>query len=793
MSIQTLIRKIAGARFAHVTRTQTFALLGILGAGAWILFALAGVRVPDLQNPPVPRQVLYPLGAEQSLGISLELVDPRVDRIDLYGEVKGSFGFGDRLTIHVRQSRSDPVDLIIQPVSLLPLLFNQPIQVAIPERLRQQGQVYILLQSDARDGSLLLWGNSTNTLAGSQLYRNGSPVDGMVSFSIYQKIDPSLAAGWLPKILQKFMLLSGITLGAWLLGGLLLFLLGTGGTLSGIYRFALQLSVGAAVPGIFCYAINLAGLPVSRGSFVGFVFVLGVLGVLRGSGSDWKRQAVLSDLKVWLAGWRSRAGILLLYAFLFVLALLFAALQLSLMEMPPGSDAVFHYRLIADLRETARIPYDLNYPAGFHASVYLVSLLLPGELQSTMLLVGMWASVLAGFTFSLLLKRYDPDRFQPALLAALIWFLLPFPTYLINWGRYPVLWGMALFPAAVWSMKAAFQKKLSPVIAILLCVAVACAHYGTLIACITWLAVDVWKYLRSTPSFHRIALKGSVLRKVLFFMLPLVLLLSYRLVVMAQSGDLLKILAQSAQEREKEDIVHLLWLTFQNGGGLVWMLAILSGVFLPREAWAADLLLWMGGMLLFYGVQLLFLGAPISSLSNILLLFSILIVILAAHGLKAGFLALKSFVSLARPSLPRFYPAFAGMLVLSFFILAGFVNTLDRLNPLSGFFSVQDRTALEWMEREIPQNTVILVPVRKIGGIIRPTDGSAWAQTFLSARVTPYYYEGQIDGGDLIKQCKAQQAGYLLIHKSTLSASQMEAFRAGSVYENPAVILVQVK
>ena len=151
----------------------------------------------------------------------------------------------------------------------------------------------------------------------------------------------------------------------------------------------------------------------------------------------------------------SKATIFLILVFLVVFITKFSFLYN--LNFPPYLDSAVHFQIIQDLRNPAVTPlaqFTIGklltghyYHFGFHSFVAVISAF--GNIQTvlqTMLIVGQLMVVISPFSLSFFAKKFTGNLWVgifTALFAGIGWKM---PAYAINWGKYPAIAGMAIFP-----------------------------------------------------------------------------------------------------------------------------------------------------------------------------------------------------------------------------------------------------------------------------------------------------------------------------------------------------------
>lgn len=383
--------------------------------------------------------------------------------------------------------------------------------------------------------------------------------------------------------------------------------------------------------------------------------------------------------------------------------LLTRLLQIRGLFVPNWVDGLNHQLLLQRWDGLATISSDRIYHTGFHMVALALRYLTGWDFPSLMLSYGQWLGVFFGLSFYLFLKELLERSLTAFLAAATASLFLLFPSYLISWGRYPLLQGLALLPFALSFALSYFRHSeptLLPPLAAL--TALSLSHYG---ATLFWFAFVVTHIVqaRKTEIVSR-------LKRLTLLLLPLVLAFLPRLLLLLQRTDLLLALEKEALPSNTGHVLELIsahdWPFLLLAAFGLWLIIVREPrLLLPSAGWGAVAL-----AVTFAQVNLF--GSSAFGYENALIFLALPVSLLAGWGLE-------KIWGWAR------HPALAWTLAL-FFLAAGCVRSADIINPDTVLFTSEDRLAFDWVSANLPPDAVILVNSAWWGDRYAPSDGGAW-------------------------------------------------------------------
>lgn len=153
----------------------------------------------------------------------------------------------------------------------------------------------------------------------------------------------------------------------------------------------------------------------------------------------------------------------------FILAILFLVVRFAFiagLEYPLYHDSAIHYQIITDFLNPTQpalavfrienLVFNRYYHFGYHSFIAVLAVILNGAASTAkiMLAGGQTFLILFPISLGILTRALHDDPKAGWFVAVLAGFGWSFPAYAVNWGKYPALLAMILFPLALyWSIK----------------------------------------------------------------------------------------------------------------------------------------------------------------------------------------------------------------------------------------------------------------------------------------------------------------------------------------------------
>jgi hypothetical protein len=455
-------------------------------------------------------------------------------------------------------------------------------------------------------------------------------------------------------------------------------------------------------------------------------------------------------------------------------------LQINDILVPNWVDGMAHEEILERIIDKGSLPLNLLYHLGFHSNVIVLYRLLDRPIQEITLLYGQWLSIVSGLSFYLLAKRLLGNSDSALFATSFYWFLSPFPAYLVEWSRYPILQAITILPLVLLTFfdhKATKEKGIS----ILFAVGLVLSHYGIgLTLGLIILLSSVWRAVRSRTTQDK-----KDYAKFNFVSISILLLTVLALVISVEAN---KEAVQQAIERfawraTLVEIVKVIQLTFMHGGWIIWGVGVLGIImsFLNKSA-NVILSVQLGiAYLAFSTIQEYVFGTPIFGMINNLILMPIALCLLS------GFLFnILSHVTKTRYKLW----VFACILLLS---LAGGYNIAGIINPSTVLFTKADADAMLWISSNThPDSRFLITSFDWHNGLYEPADGGGWIP-YLAKRKTTYLGRN-LDVAELNRLILNRKIDYVYIGSSgdEIKALLINNSHVRIVYQNNNIEILKI-
>lgn len=419
-------------------------------------------------------------------------------------------------------------------------------------------------------------------------------------------------------------------------------------------------------------------------------------------------------------------------------ALLLAALAWRLYQargllLPAWVDSVHHTLVVNLFLQNGGIPasfdpyfpVEFTYHYGFHLLAALFSAVTGASAEQGVLWFGQALNAAVALAVYRLGRAAWRDWRAAALAALLVAFTFQMPAYYVTWGRYTLLTGLAVLPAA---MAAALELSRQPqrlelsIRLAVLTAGVALSHYTALLLLLLFLLVlgaglffrRAWRGLWTTAAA---SLLGALLAA------PWLLRSWNALSYHAGVGVVSPLDGSQAGYWE-----YILYLVGPDYNYILYLAALAALLWLLVRGPVPELPVWgllMGLLMLPWGLRL----APFRPDHLAILVF------LPAALLLGGALArLAGMLAKWRPRL--------GGLVLLLAALAltglGLARTRDVVNPVTVLVNAADLQALDWVQENTPPGARFFINTTGWQGSYRGVDGGYWLMTLTGRQtVTP--------------------------------------------------------
>jgi hypothetical protein len=403
-------------------------------------------------------------------------------------------------------------------------------------------------------------------------------------------------------------------------------------------------------------------------------------------------------------------------------------------------DGLVHQRSLDKILETGLQPTGQVYHAGFYAHVILTAMLTGLPLPAATLVSAQLFSALGGVTFLFLASRFFSSRFAMLASTAVYWFLAPFPSYLLTWSRFPFLVGLTLLPYlmgyTIEMLRGAKWRLAAP--GALLLTGLVLTHYGATVIFlafgVTWLLVDSESQAQLVALVKKLGWRLPLI--VAGLLLPALALIGPKLARFLVDPASRQSLVELSQEAAAQiDTLHILSLSAQNGGILLWALAVagLAAALAWSRRNAALLLGWYALLWVSTWAQIQAWGVAVSSYANIVISGSLPLGLLAGFAVERWFAPTPRLADLLKKThLNAHLWAALGLCMVT---LAGSYSQLGTVNPIAVLFTGRDARAAQWIRANTPPDALILVDSYKWGDTYWPADGGGWLKALTGRRL----------------------------------------------------------
>jgi hypothetical protein len=797
-----------------------------IGLALALLLLALGIAIQTRQPDLVTRQEKAEILAG-SLDRSHTLGQSFIAQKDNLTSIQFNIQLADRtpvssanVTFHLKTGSDGNVDIAAKQIKLSELSARPDFIFSFPPQRYSQGKTYfVLIETNAEPGWISLMASLNDAYFDGSLYQNSQPANRDLAFRTYTALFPiglflDLAASG-----QRMVMMIIISLIFTLLGGSILNLLGI--KLDNFMEWLILASAcGVCIPPLI-YTLSLPfHLHISSSLLWYLLFVLIGLAMVktiwlhavaggRKSDNHTYSRSILDELrksydamkqlpKRLLAGLAFHASDLLLIL-LFLFALVVRLLQVVDVPSPLWVDGLTHTRLVQNIINNQGLSSDVLYHTGFHTNIAFLNLLTGLPVTELMIVFGQWLIGLCGLTWFLLAnKGLAMPKFAAISTAIAIWFFATLPGYLINWGRYPFIQGITLLPVAiVMSLKAYRQPRLSNYLAAVIFIAgLFLSHYGTLSFWLTFmlvfLAYQVYQSgVRSTLTrlrgiasslSEKINLRAGLLIGVLAIVALLIIL---RYIPLIFGNQIQTIILQSRQATEDLDYGEIVRINLQSGG--LWLCcAGVAGSVLAALRYRRIFIIifgWFACQAVLIALQSPFLGEAVASYTNLLLIVSLPMSILAG-------ITIQELLSVNKKHILKkqiiqvsgrgyfFYPIYTWFFLVGI-VIAGSFTELALINPKTVLFSQADKGAMDWIMRNTPAQARFLINSNYWGSSksqVVPSDGGGWIQLLTGRKAI--YIQKESDQQDPEKFIRANGIEYIYdgIYPGFLDQQLMKIF-----------------
>lgn len=639
------------------------------------------------------------------------------------------------------------------------IIFSFPVQID------SFGKTFLLtIKTDAPSGIVFFYDSFFDSYPNGSLRVNDLEIQKDLAFQVYLRPPLLYLEFDLPNYLNRMFAIVSVMIVVMLCGYFVGFWIPIKSSTEDIsLQIVLYNSIGLAIPILILYILALFNFHVSS-RMISRTFFLIVVVFLIAYSTMFLKSSHKKKISIGISKATLHRDDILVFL-LFVFAVIIRLLQIKDLQVPNWIDGLVHSNILDKIHYRGIIPVKQIYHIGFHLDAFFLQSILKFSSQETILIFGQWLSISCGMSFYYLIRQLIKDRFIAILSLGFYWFLVPFPSYLVSWGRYPYLLGLTLLPIALvtsinWLRSATLARFF---IAMLFSVSLFIAHYSVLIIWIVFVfSYVIFNHKKEHSDASMFFTKKLLLQ--VFLLLTSLLLLVFPKVktllndVQCEDGvsgligcvrqvvapfhffeaeiafpegpvpdTISDVVYQVSTLVFNDDVKHVFELTLGVGGWIIWLLGLLGLSFLYHEnvGYFFVFLSWILSLFFISCVQTLFLGVALPNMVNLLIFISLPLTFFCTYFLQ--FIISKSTQVL------RGVCAW-GMIAI---IVTGGYAEIGIVNPSTTLFYQEDGNAVEWIWKNTTGDEVILINSFLWGGHYVASDGGCWI-TPLTGRKTVY-------------------------------------------------------
>jgi hypothetical protein len=620
-----------------------------------------------------------------------------------------------------------------QPLARVPIPYTQItrsllVTIPIPPQGEAPDQSYYLVLK-TNDGMVSVLGRAEDAYPAGELWVNGSPVKADAAFRLAYDYDGCAILTDLGKALAKSWLILPLLLLLWAPGRLVIPFIEDRVQMDRGERSALAVALSMAlVPLVMLWTTTLHLRWSQAGVIVAYALIAAGLGW-----RCWRNRPAKMSLSI------TPHNLALAAILLFSLALRLAMVRD--LAAPAWVDPVHHATLVRMILEEGGFPANYassmaadvgGYHLGFHSLAAVFHWLSGLEMPDDLLLLGQVLNAACILGMYLFTTALTGDRRAGLFAALLAGVFMPMPAYYTSWGRYTQLAGLVILPGAFKLIQASLTDASTGwknraglwIVTAIACTGLFLTHYRVAV----FLALLVAAYLLAEilRGLHRQPLWKSLPPLLVSLAALLGLALALSLPWWPNAFPAL-IAPQLALNPPAPQPLAVDWglLTPVYGraalilavGGLLWSIV--------KARWFGLVLaLWTG--LLYLSANQGILRLPLSTGIN---KTSVEITLFLPIAALAGFLISDLLDLVARFTPPRLQKAYLTVATVSTATLAllGAQRLLPILNPATLLFRQADRTAIAWIDDNLPESERFLINPFLWGyGVYAGQDGGFW-------------------------------------------------------------------
>ena len=486
--------------------------------------------------------------------------------------------------------------------SVLGILLFQKCSVHLPKSyVQNHSPVLLSFSTNAPKNTYGIWGTDRTSKNEQTLLINNEEYMGALEMVTYKS---ALKEFDFNSIWLSFVLLLGTTLIHYFLGRPIKEVLFPKSQNKFQEEFVIAVFLGIAIEVGLLVFFSIFGIPFEIFQLVIFVviFILIIITLI-----NRRREIKFINIKKCLSF--NNVGFVSLVFSIHLLG----AIQIQQINAPMWFDGLFHYNLLDGMLNSNSIFSRTIYPNLYHIISLINQKLFSISVPQSLLITGQWIISLSSFSFLLLGDILKSNNFNKWISFFLFVFLSPFPSYLINWSRFPFALGFLLVPICIYCVFNLFNNRDYKWFFIIISGLVALSHYSAFIFMISGVLAVV---LNKRNEIVISKIKSNYARNIILLLallLPGVTYLIIRFIGVLSSGTLATIIEQTKLQAESTDYLYVLGLLLQKGGKVIITLGAIGliRVFCKSKKKNNFLISWIILILILAFLQELIIGALI--------------------------------------------------------------------------------------------------------------------------------------------------------------------------------------
>lgn len=726
--------------FFKIAKVFGFLVIGII-AFSWASAQLT----PDLSITQNVSDILIPLDSQHAIGQTLLNGTCQSQQLRIPVEIQTSMNHSVDSWISI-EIYSDIIELT--PVlskrvfDIRTISKNSEIQIEMPSnQLNTKGNCYILFQSSVDPGKINLIASRKDSFPSGSLYLDGSEVNGDLVFYGYSRLNLRSLQERCKRIIHQFNGVLFLAIVYTTFGCLILLLIGEGKKTSLTENLFTAMVIGFSSICTCLFIFSLLKIRFNTWTIFGLFLSLIFANILKSTANNnritIKKSKINFDLKSISNSFQKQLrDPEFLIILVFTVTFLGRMLQTAELAFPSWVDAFFHASIINTINSSGMVSFDQDYQTGFHILVYINSLMSGWDIPDSILLTGQLLSALICPGCYYFVRKVFKNPEVAFVSSVLLSFYSPFPQYLINWSRFPILLGIEISLFIMPKMHAWINDRTSNHGTILIALMMlSLSHYASFIflsiVFISWLIIkqlfnDRFNRDRFTNLKEEFLIPKGFLY---FFLLPLIYLI-FRVVNMINKGAMQEIMLENNQILESLNWMYYWNLLAQHGGLLVFIVGILGGFFLLLRQTRTFLVIYSWlilALIIFIGQQQL-IRYSFPSFIDIFIWSFIPLNIAAGFGVTKLW---KKMISGFGWWTNHFLKFFYSMI----FIFIGFYGSIGLLNPKTILATNADKIAIAWISNNISTHEKILINTFRWGESYQPSDAGGWIPILTDSEV----------------------------------------------------------